>query len=456
MPKRAAPGAPPIPGIEDLPEPVIVTDLDHVIVDANAAALAFLGYAKGAVVGWPFDRIMPARPKGVSLLVGGGGGRTKFESKVRTKAGKLVLASFLAAPVVRGGKPAFIVYLARDIRVRKLLEAEVRKSRDYFRTIVENSPSGICVTDLGRRIVMANRAAEEITGYSVAELAGSNVAMFYPADVKGAMPDLAALRRGEQPMREFLFRRKDGATVPVLASYRLVEDEHGEREMIIETYSDQSDRKRLAKLRNEFVYVAAHELKNPVSAIRALLDVIFDDKRITIEPLMRSYLLKVQEADERLLQLVDDLLEVSRGESGRLKINVSSQDMAEHVAQIFSELKPTALGKDVTLDYVPLVRNPKVLADPMKLKEVLANLISNAIKYNVSDTGIGIGKEDTEHLFEKFWRSEDMAVRAQPGTGLGLFIVKELVERMGGKMTVDSKRGKGTTFTFTLPLAGKR
>lgn len=236
------------------------------------------------------------------------------------------------------------------------------------------------------------------------------------------------------------------------------------------------DHKELENIRNEFAFVAAHELKNPVSAIRALLDVIFNDKRLTIDPIMRTYLLKIQEADERLLQLVEDLLEVSRGESGRFKIALSPQNMAEHMAVIYGELRPMALGKDVTLKYEPTARDLEVMADPLKLKEILVNLVTNAIKYNVAggsvtveheinggmlvtrviDTGIGISEEDLARLFEKFWRSEDVAVRAQTGTGLGLFIVKELVELMGGTVAVRAKRGKGTTISFTLPLAQKR
>lgn len=457
--------------LEELPEVAFVTDADHVIVAANGVAADILGYSVKELVGWPLDRVFPKSPRGVSLLIADGSGSTKFEARMRTKLGKNVLMSFLAAPVRRDGKPAGVVYLGRDIRLRKLVEGEIKKARDYFRSIVQNSPNGICVTDAHRRVVMANTVAEQLTGYGVGELVGRSVADFYPVDDKTVV-DLAALRRGEKVSREIDLRRKDGKTAPVLVFYRIVEDEHGEP-MVIESYSDLADRKRLDRLKNEFVFVAAHELRNPVTAIRLLLNIIFEDKRLTIDPVMRSYLLKIQEADERLLHLVDDLLEVSRSESGRLKIEVSPQDMTEHVKAIFGEIRPTALTKDVSLRHIPLTPMPLVMADPSKLKEILANLVTNGVKYNVAggtvtiehavrggflvtnvaDTGIGISEKDQEKLFEKFWRSEDLAVRAQSGTGLGLFIVKELVERMGGHMDVTSRPGRGTMFTFTLPLA---
>lgn len=459
-------------GLDELPEAVFVTDPDHVIVAANKAAAELLGYAPEELVGWPLDKIFPRQPHGMSLLMADGSGSTKFEIKMKTKTGKMVLMSFVAAPIGSGTGRRPLVYLGRDIRLRKLVEGEIKRARDYFRTVMQNSPSGICVTDVNRTIVMVNTVAEELTGYTSDEMVGRHVTFFYP-DQGGPPLDFLALRKGGKVSREVDLKRKDGKTAPVLAFYRLVEDERGEKEMIIESYSDLTDRKRLDRLKNEFVFVAAHELRNPVTAIRLLLNMVFEDKRITLDPTLRGYLLKIQEADKRLLQLVDDLLEVSRSESGRLKIQVSPQDLTELVKTIFNEIKPNALTRDVSLRHIPLTPMPAAMADPSKLKEIIANLVTNGVKYNVAggsvtiehevrggmllthvaDTGIGISEEDQERLFEKFWRSEDMAVRAQSGTGLGLFIVKELVERMGGTLDVTSKIGRGTTFTFTLPLA---
>lgn len=460
--------------LDELPEAAFITDADHIVRSANKAALELLGYSAEEVVGWPLDKVFPKRPRGVSMLFSGGG-EAKFEIPMRTKAGRSVLASFVASTLVRGGKVEGVIYLGRDIRLSRLVESEIKKARDYFRAIVENSPTGICVTDADRRIVMSNKVAADITGYEVDELVGTKASVFY-ADSKSVAIDVDALRKGQKIGREVEFRRKDRSIVPVLVYYSLVEDPRGEREMIIESYSDLSDRKRLDRLKNEFVFVAAHELRSPVTAIRLLLNMIFEDKRVTLDPLLRGYLMKVQEADQRLLQLVDDLLEVSRSESGRLKIHVSPQNLAEHVLAVYSEFKPNALTKDVNLRYVPIPHMPQVLADPSKLKEILANLVANAIKYNVAggtvtiehelrggmlithvaDTGIGISEEDQARTFEKFWRSEDRAVRAQSGTGLGLFICKELVERMGGTIDVWSKIGRGTTFTFTLPLVATK
>lgn len=362
-------------------------------------------------------------------------------------------------------------------RVKKLVQLEIRKARDYFRAVIDHSPVGICVTDLSRKAVIVNDAAIALTGYSHDDLIGSAVMDFYPKGEQISDIDIKALRVGERKTREMEFIRKDGEEVPVLVTYSLVEDLEDFGDVIVESYNDQTVRKRLDRLKNEFVFVAAHELRNPVTAIRLLLDIIFDDKRFKVDPILRGYLQKMQEANDRLIQLVDDLLEVSRSESGRLKIKVEQKDVKDLMDTILEELRPSAVSKEIELKYEPPKDLPLVLADGPKLKEIISNLVSNAIKYNVSggsvtieheilddrlmtrvvDTGIGISDEDLARLFQKFWRSEDVAVRAQSGTGLGLFIVKELVERMGGAISASSEHEKGSTFSFSLPLVkGKK
>ncbi|MDD5251563.1 MAG: PAS domain-containing sensor histidine kinase [Patescibacteria group bacterium] len=459
--------------IDEMPEAVFVTDAAHRILAVNRAALEELGYARRELVGWSLEKIFPQPPAGLRRVLAGQAHSIEFQTKVRLRSARLADYEFVASAIVRRGAVTGLFYLGRDVRVRKLIETEVRKARDYFRSIVNNSPYGLCVTDLERRVMMINRAAEDITGYRADEIVGKPVSAFYPPDAEGTRLDMAALRRSKRIVRQFRFRRPNGSEVPVKVTYGLVEAMDGGDGVIMESYSDQSDRLRVDQLKNEFVFVAAHELRNPVTAIRLLLDIIFEDKRLVIEPVLRGYLAKMQEANDRLLHLVDDLLEVSRTEAGRLKIEVAPQDIGNLTVLLLNEMRPAAVTKGVTLRYEPLPGMPRVMADADKLKEVLSNLVSNAVKYNltggtitvthelkdgllwtsVKDTGIGISVEDQKRLFEKFWRSEDFAVRAQAGTGLGLFIVKELIQRMGGDVAFKSEPGKGSTFSFSLPVA---
>jgi signal transduction histidine kinase len=334
------------------------------------------------------------------------------------------------------------------------------------------APVGMAVTTIDRRLIAMNDQARLLVGASEG-LVGGPVSAYLPSGQDFTAEELVKLAGGGPVSREANLRREGGIDIPVQLTATYIPAADGDAPLLLEAYLDQTDRKRLDNLKNEFVFIAAHELRSPVTAINLLLNLIFEDKRVTLDPILRDYLTKLHEAEERLLQLVDDLLEVSRTEVGRLRIKVAPQDIGQHVMAVFGDFRANALSRGVTLTYDPGMHQPLVMADTTKLREVLINLVSNAIKYNVPggkvtvehqvrggllvttvrDTGIGISKEDQSRLFQKFWRSEDFAVRSQPGTGLGLFIIKEVIERMSGTVEIDSERGRGTAITFTLPLA---
>lgn len=231
--------------------------------------------------------------------------------------------------------------------------------------------------------------------------------------------------------------------------------------------------KRLEELKNEFVFVAAHELRTPVTAIKGYISMLLEGDAGKLPDEVAQYLSKTNNANERLVQLVNDLLEIARNEAGRLEITVSPQDLVENIKTIADELKPLIDEKNIKFKYEHKEKALKVLADGVRLKEVLINLVGNAIKYNkeggsleisheikgnsvithVKDSGFGMSREDLSHLFEKFWRSESKDIRKQGGTGLGLFITKELVVKMGGKIWAKSQKGTGSTFSFSLPIS---
>jgi signal transduction histidine kinase len=229
--------------------------------------------------------------------------------------------------------------------------------------------------------------------------------------------------------------------------------------------------KQLQELKDEFVFIAAHELRTPVAAIKGYLSMVMDGSVGVIDKDAKDFIGKVVEANQRLIQLVNDLLQVARSDAGRLTIKVASIDIAESINSTFDELKPLAVEKSITLAYEP-AGDGRAMADAMRLKEVLVNLVGNAIKYSgnggkvtishekkdknlimhVADTGFGISKEAQAKLFEKFYRVQTDKTREIMGTGLGLFIVKQIVEKMGGKIWVESEEGKGSVFSFNLLL----
>lgn len=228
--------------------------------------------------------------------------------------------------------------------------------------------------------------------------------------------------------------------------------------------------KRLQELKNEFVFIAAHELRTPLVAIKGFLSLLKDESWPILPELSQKYISRSISAGDRLAKIIDDILEIARSEAGRIKIEVSTQDMTESIKTILAEIKPIADQKNIKISYDELPELPKIMADSAKLKEVITNFISNAIKYNnddgwvkvyheltdkevithIEDNGFGISEAEQKHLFEKFFRAEIGKIKSIEGTGLGLFITKELVEKMGGRVWFKSEEGKGTRFSFSL------
>ncbi|HEY1074937.1 MAG TPA: GAF domain-containing sensor histidine kinase [Patescibacteria group bacterium] len=229
------------------------------------------------------------------------------------------------------------------------------------------------------------------------------------------------------------------------------------------------------QLKSEFVSIASHELLTPTAAMKGYLSMILDDGMGEIDETARKYLTKVFQSSERLAHLVEDLLNVSRIESGRLKINKKEFSLVESVQKATEELSVNAKNKSLDLAFVAAPQAlANVYADPDHIYRVLINLIGNSIKYTsqgwvrcfvtqqdtqhllftVCDSGLGIPQENLPHLFEKFYRADRKEIAGIQGTGLGLYISKKIIDLMGGQMWVESQVGKGTTFYFTLPIAG--
>ena len=230
--------------------------------------------------------------------------------------------------------------------------------------------------------------------------------------------------------------------------------------------------KRLQELRDEFVFIAAHELRSPVTVMRGYISLLLEGDAGPISDQAREFLARIETSQQRLAQLVTDLLEVARSEAGRIAIEVAALDMQEPIRASLEELKPLADKKKIVIHYDPQ-HAARVLADSSRIKEIMVNLVGNAIKYSpegatvavrhevrgkemithVADTGYGISRDAQGKMFEKFYRIKTKQTAEIQGTGLGLFIVKQLVEKMNGTIWLESEEGKGTTFSFSLPLA---
>lgn len=233
--------------------------------------------------------------------------------------------------------------------------------------------------------------------------------------------------------------------------------------------------RELDKLKDEFVGIASHELRTPMTAIKGFLWLLEAGKGGSLGEQQQHYVHKAVQGTQRMLDLIDDMLDVSRIESGALKLEKKISSLSTLIAEVIEELKVRAQEKSVILEFVDDTKVPEIAFDSDKIREVLVNLVANALKFTqkgrvtistkfyprkklvevtVADTGRGIAPEDMAKLFKKFGRLDSSLVTSAEagGTGLGLYISKALIEAHDGQITVNSKLGKGSEFKFTLPV----
>ncbi len=243
-------------------------------------------------------------------------------------------------------------------------------------------------------------------------------------------------------------------------------------------FHDVTKEKEIDKMKSDFIAVVSHELKTPVSAMMGFATLIEDGIAGDITHEQQEYLYKIQMQGERLIRLINDLLDFSKLEAGQMPLYLQLLDADDVVNEIVETLRPLADEKTMTLRASVDLDLPPIYVDPDKLKQILINLISNAIKFtpevtglievkvifdsqkeellfSVSDNGIGIPEKDKPRLFDRFYQVDNTSTRKYGGTGLGLAIVKKLVDLNHGELWVDTKIGKGSIFYFTVPLPEK-
>jgi len=248
----------------------------------------------------------------------------------------------------------------------------------------------------------------------------------------------------------------------------LVELEGEIKSMFFRTQNDIANLQKLEQVRTEFLGNVSHELRTPIFAIQGYLETLLDgainDSKVNL-----NFLKKANHHTSNLSNLLNDLIDISMIESGQMKMSFRYFNVQEYLKSLITELEPHALAKNLVLELHPVKNNLQFFGDKEKLKQVLVNLVMNAIKYTekgkveiivteddktgkikIKDSGIGISERDLERIFERFYRVDKDRSREVGGTGLGLAIVKHIIDAHGSKIEVMSKLGIGTEFSFSL------
>lgn len=349
---------------------------------------------------------------------------------------------------------------------------------------------GVVTVGPDKTISSFNPAAAHISGWPGGEATGlefHSVLTLVNAQGESLPPDkhpFSQVLASDKAVRDSnaVLKTKSGKTIPIslIVSPVLLADGQSTGS-VVGVFRDITKEKEEEERRSDFISTASHEMRTPVAAIEGYLELALNEKICKIDENARKYLTKANDATKHLGVLFQDLLTSSRAEDGHLASYPSVIEVGEAVSQIVETEQFHAQEKKLQLQYAISadkdVNGGKVVrplfyayADPHRISEVLQNIIDNAIKYTpagsvtvrltgddsiiqiqVADTGIGIPDEDVPHLFQKFYRVDNSATRTIGGTGLGLYICKQIVELYNGRIWVESRLGKGSTFFINLP-----
>ena len=358
---------------------------------------------------------------------------------------------------------------------------EVNKEKAYIENLVDNAGDAIISTDVEDRILTWNHGAEVIFGYSKEETVGQSLTILLPSHRAGELEEIRDKVRITGVIRNLEVRRirKDGIIIEASLAVSPIRDKDDNVIGFLHLARDVTEKKRyeqrlkeLDKMKSAFVSNVSHELRTPLTAIKASADNMLDRLIGDLNAKQVGYLTRIKSNSDRLARLINDLLDLSTIEAGKIDLRPANIPLVTLVKEAAESLRPVAAEKLINLTVMSADPGVIAWADRDKVIQVLMNLIGNALKFtptrgevtvavaknsaawmqiSVTDTGPGIPAEEVNKVFGRFYQIGQAGTQKTQGTGLGLAISKALVEMHGGKIWVESEAGKGSTFSFTLP-----
>ncbi len=512
--------------VESSDDAIIGESLDGIITSWNAGATRVLGYTAAEVLGTPVRRLAwPGEEGKIELLLQRlrrGERVDHFETARRHKDGRKIFVSLSMSPIIDAeGRIVGIAKIARDVTERNtavealaaseahlqemlLQEAQTRAemlAERKFRELIEYAPDAILQVTADGSVVLANRTAEEMLGYSREEMLTCNIDLLVPEARRKRVPEERKSLPGSamsRPMghgESYLYaRRKNGSEVCVEISLSPVKT--ASRGLVTAVIRDVSERRRseqevrelqegylrelearhheaerLNRLKSEFLASVSHELRTPLHTIIGFSDLLHEETDAPLSPQQRRFVEHIRRDSQHLLSMINDLLDFSHLDVGGLKLRAGSVLLDQAICEALTSIRPYADARSVAIRGMD-PSGVHVWADPVRLRQIFYNLLSNAVKFTepggevavrvqqspkigwiqltVADTGIGIQPEEQSRIFDKFYQVGFTSVGVREGTGLGLAICKQLVQKHGGSVWVESEPGNGSQFHFTL------
>jgi PAS domain S-box-containing protein len=485
--------------VESSDDAIISKDLQGIISSWNKGAERIFGYTAEEVIGRPITiLITPDREDEEPTIlkrICAGLPIEHYETVRRRKDGQLIDVSITVSPLKdEFGNIVGASKIARDITERKLAEQEIAFQARLLNAVEQ----AVIATDLKGKILFWNAFAEGLYGWTADEAVDASIFdRVLPENSQDKAKEIFAfLQEGQSWSGELLLRRRDGSTFPALVTDSLITNDKGEPIGVVGVSIDVTELKRAEeekaellkreqlaraeaekanKIKDEFLATLSHELRNPLNVVIGYSEIL----RRSEAPGAETFVTKAADVIRRNAlaqsQLVSDLLDLSRLQTGKLAIDRQPVSLTTIINDAIETVKAEAEDKNITLDLSVDGENQSLIieGDPVRLGQIAWNLLNNAVKFTrpsglirislkrvdglaeliVEDTGQGIPADFLPHVFEIFRQADASSARKQGGLGIGLALVKQLAERHGGWVTAESEgKGLGARFTVLLPL----